>query len=147
MVGGLPMKLEIAQRIVTAALIEARSKGMKPLAVAVLDARGSLRALAAEDGTSLKRAEVAIGKAYGAVALGTPSRSLGTRAKSEPHFIAAASHIVGGALVPVAGGVLVRDGTGALLGAVGVSGDTSDNDEVAALAGIAAVGLKAEAGN
>lgn len=141
------MKLENAQQIVAAALAEARAKSLKPLAVAVLDGRGSLRALAAEDGTSLKRAEIAIGKAYGAVALGTPSRSLGTRAKAEPHFIAAASHIVGGALVPVAGGVLIRDASGALLGAVGVSGDTSDNDEVAALAGIAAAGLKAEAGS
>lgn len=140
------MKLEAAQKIVAAALAEGRAKGLKPLAVAVLDARGSLRAAAAEDGTSLKRADIAIGKAYGAVALGTPSRSLGTRAKSEPHFIAAASHIVGGALVPVAGGVLVRDAAGDLLGAVGVSGDTSDNDEIAALAGIAAAGLKAEAG-
>jgi uncharacterized protein GlcG (DUF336 family) len=140
------MQLEVAQRIVTAALAYGRSQRFKPLAVTVLDARGALKAMAAEDGTSLKRAEIAIGKAHGAVAMGLGSRTLGSMAVERPHFVAAVTHAVGGALVPVAGGVLVRDAAGALLGAVGISGDTSDNDEAAALAGIQAAGLKGDPG-
>ncbi len=137
------MKLEIAQKMVTAALAAARTRNLKPLAVAVLDARGALKAFAAEDGTSLKRAEIATGKAAGALAMGLGSR---TMAADRPHFVAAVTHAVGGLLIPVAGGVLIRDGAGALIGAVGISGDTSDNDEAAAVAGIQAAGLKADPG-
>lgn len=139
------MKLETAQKMVAAALTHARAETMKPLAVVVMDARGALRALAAEDGASLARAEVAIGKANGAIAMGLGTRALAERAERMPQFIAALDTAVGG-LIPVAGGVLVRDGTGEILGVVGISGDTSDNDEAAALAGIAAVGLKADTG-
>jgi uncharacterized protein GlcG (DUF336 family) len=135
-----------AQTIVAAALSLARDKGLMPLAVSVLDARGALKAFAAEDGTSLKRGEIAIGKAHGALALGMGSRSLMKRAADQPTFIAAMSHIVGGSLVPVPGGVLIRDAGGGLIGACGISGDTSDNDEQAALAGIAAAGLTADPG-
>ncbi|MGL4727254.1 MAG: GlcG/HbpS family heme-binding protein, partial [Bosea sp. (in: a-proteobacteria)] len=113
---------------------------------AVMDARGALKAFAAEDNTSLKRGDIAIGKAHGSVALGIGSRAIGKMAAERPHFVAAVSHVVGGALIPVAGGVLIRDGAGKLIGAVGVSGDTSDNDEAAATAGIAAAGLIADAG-
>jgi uncharacterized protein GlcG (DUF336 family) len=137
------VQLESAQAILAATLKAAREKGFKPLAVAVLDARGAIRALAAEDGTSIKRAEVAIGKANGAVAMGIGSRDL---AKRPPHFLAAVTHAVGGMLVPVPGGVLVRDGAGVLVGAVGVSGETSDNDELAAIGGIEAAGFKADPG-
>ncbi len=140
------MQLEIAQKIVANALAAARQKNFKPLAVVVLDARGALRAAAAEDGTSLKRAEIAIGKAHGALAMGLGSRSLAKMATDRPFFVAAVTHAVGGSLIPVPGGVLVRDGGGALLGAVGISGDTSDNDEIAALAGIAAAGCKGDPG-
>src|SRR3954453_17490111 len=140
------MKLEIAQKMVTAALAAARTRNLKPLAVAVLDARGALKAFAAEDGTSLKRAEIATGKAAGALAMGLGSRTLGTMATDRPHFVAAVTHAVGGLLIPVAGGVLIRDGAGALIGAGGISGDTSDNDEAAAVAGIQAAGLKADPG-
>ena len=87
-----------------------------------------------------------MGKAYGALALGVPSRAIGQMAGERPHFIAAVSHVVGGPFIPVPGGVLVRDGSGGLLGAVGISGDTSDNDELAAVAGVEAAGLKAETG-
>jgi uncharacterized protein GlcG (DUF336 family) len=139
------MKLGEAQRIVATALATARSRNFKPLAVVVLDARGSLRALAAEDGTSLKRAEVAIGKAHGALALGVGSRRLAAMAAERPSFLAAVTPAVGG-LIPVPGGVLVKDAAGSLVGAVGVSGDTSDNDEIAALAGIEAAGLKGDTG-
>ncbi len=140
------LTLAAAQTIVVTALKLAREKDMKPLAVVVLDARGALKAAAVEDGTSLKRAEIATGKAYGALALGAGSRALAKRAVEQPHFIAAASHAIGGMLIPAPGGVLIRDKNGALLGAVGVSGDTSDNDELAALAGIDAAGLVGDTG-
>ena len=140
------ISLRKAQTIVKAALAEARAKGMKPLAVVVYDERGALKALAAEDGTSLKRAEIACGKAYGAIALGIGSRAVAKMAMDRPHFVAAVSHVVGGTLIPVAGGVLIRDAKGVLHGAVGISGDTSDNDEIAAMAGIAAAGLMGDAG-
>jgi uncharacterized protein GlcG (DUF336 family) len=140
------MQLEQAQRIVSAALASARAHGFKPLAVVVLDARGALRAAAAEDGASLRRAEVAIGKAHGALAMGLGSRTLFTRAQQQPQFIAAVTHAVGGQLVPVPGGVLINDAAGKLVGAVGISGDTSDNDEIAAMAGITAAGLKGDPG-
>jgi uncharacterized protein GlcG (DUF336 family) len=136
----------VAQSIVAAALAHAREKKLLPLAVSVLDARGALKAFVAEDGTSLKRGEIAIGKAHGALALGMGSRALMKRAADQPTFIAAMSHIVGGSLVPVPGGVLLRDADGKVIGGVGISGDTSDNDEAAALAGIAASGLKADPG-
>lgn len=139
------MKLDIAQKIVHAALAHARSKSMKPMSVVVLDARGALRAAASEDGTSLKRAEIAIGKAHGALAMGLGTRALFNRAQQQPYFIAAATHAVG-QLIPVPGGVLVLDAAKDLLGAVGVSGDTSDNDEEAALAGIGAAGLTGDPG-
>jgi uncharacterized protein GlcG (DUF336 family) len=140
------MKLATAQGLVDAALAHARSKSMNPLAIVVLDARGALKMAIAEDGTSLKRAEVAMGKAHGAVAMGLGSRTLYTRSQNQPSFIAAVTHAVGGLLVPVPGGVLVRSKDGELLGAVGISGDSSDNDEEAALAGIAAVGLVGDPG-
>ena len=140
------MKLEIAQKIVGAALAAARTRNFKPLAVAVLDARGVLKAFAAEDGTSLRRAEIATGKAHGALAMGLGSRTLGKMAAERPHFVAAVTHAVGGSLIPVAGGVLIRDSAGATIGAAGISGDTSDNDEAAAVAGIEAAGLKADPG-
>jgi uncharacterized protein GlcG (DUF336 family) len=114
--------------------------------VVVLDGRGALKAAAAEDGASLKRAEIAIGKAQGALAMGLGSRTLFTRSQQQPQFIAAVTHAVGGLLVPVPGGVLINDRSGNLIGAVGVSGDTSDNDEIAALAGIEAAGCKGDPG-
>jgi uncharacterized protein GlcG (DUF336 family) len=140
------MKLDDAQKILGAALAAARQRNFRPLAVAVLDARGSLRAFAAEDGTSLKRAEIAIGKAHGALAMGVGSRRLATMAAERPYFLAAVTHAVGGSMIPVPGGVLIKDAAGAIVGAVGISGDTSDNDEIAALAGIEAAGLKGDTG-
>ena len=140
------LNLDAAQTIVAAALKEARGRNLKPLAVAVYDARGALKAFGAEEGTSLKRGEIAMGKAFGALALGVSSRAIGKMAAERPHFVAAASHVVGGMLVPVPGGVLIREAAGSLMGAVGISGDTSDNDEIAAVAGIEAAGLSAETG-
>ncbi len=139
----MSITLDQAQTIITAALAKAREMKLAPMGVVVLDARGVLKAFAAEDGTALKRAEIAIGKAHGALSLGVGSRTLGKRAEERPHFIAAVTHVVGGSMVPVAGGVLIKGECG-FLGAVGVTGDTSDNDEACALAGIAAAGLTAD---
>lgn len=140
------MQLATAETILKGARDYARGAGLKPLAIAVLDSRGAVRAMIAEDGTSLHRGDVATAKAYGGIALGMSSRALGARAEKQAYFIAAATHIVGGKLIPVPGGVLIRDAAGVLLGAIGISGDTSDNDEAACCAGIAAAGLVAETG-
>jgi uncharacterized protein GlcG (DUF336 family) len=140
------LTLDQARKIVDAALARGVDMKLNPLAIAVLDARGCLKAFAAQDGTSLKRGEVAHGKAYGALSLGMGSRAIFKRAQEQAYFVGAVNALVQGALVPVPGGVLIRGKDETLLGAVGVSGDTSDNDEACALAGIAAVGLKADPG-
>lgn len=140
------LTLKTAQTIAEATLRTGREKGFNPLAVVVYDARGAIKALLSEDGTSLKRAEIAMGKAYGALALGVGSRALHKMATDRPYFVAAATHSVGGQLVPVPGGVLIKDSQGQILGAVGVSGDTSDNDEMAAAGGIEAAGLVFDTG-
>lgn len=138
--------LEQARTIIATALEHRRGKGYKPMAVLVLDAGGHAVAFEREDGTSNMRYQIAHGKAHGALAFGMGSRALWGMAEERPAFIAAATAAVGGALIPVPGGVLVRDAEGAISGAVGVTGDTSDNDEEAAIAGIEAVGLTADAG-
>lgn len=105
-----------------------------------------MKAFERADGASNMRFEIAFGKAYGALGLGVGSRALMRRAEAQPTFIAAVTAAFGGALVPVPGGVLVRTSANMLVGAVGVSGDTSDNDESAAVAGIEHVGLAADVG-
>jgi len=139
------LDLSVAQKILEGALAYAVEHKLKPLAISVLDARGALKAFAAQDGTSLKRGEIALGKANGAIALGMSSRALFKRAEQQPFFIAAATAATGGSLIPVPGGVLIKDGA-VLLGAIGISGDTSDNDEAACLAGITAARLTGETG-
>jgi uncharacterized protein GlcG (DUF336 family) len=140
------LTLEQAQTIIATALRHGTDQKMQPLAVVVLDERGVPKAYAAQDGTSLRRFEIARGKAHGALSFGLGSRSLAKRAAANPHFIAAVTHAVGGSLVPVPGGVLIRAGDKAVIGAVGISGDNSDNDEAAAIAGITAAGLTADPG-
>jgi uncharacterized protein GlcG (DUF336 family) len=140
------LKLDVARKILDSALTKAAELKLNPLAVTVLDARGATKAFAAQDGTSLLRGEIAHGKAYGALSLGMGSRAIFKRATEQAFFVSAINTMAKGALVPVPGGVLIRDAGGALIGAVGISGDTSDNDEACALAGIAAAGLKADAG-
>jgi uncharacterized protein GlcG (DUF336 family) len=140
------LTLDAARKIIDAALANGTEKKLNPLAVAVLDARGCIKAFAAQDGTSLKRGEIAHGKAYGALSLGMGSRAIFKRAQEQAFFISAVNTLVQGALVPVPGGVLIQDSGGGLLGAVGISGDTSDNDEACALAGIEAAGFMANAG-
>jgi uncharacterized protein GlcG (DUF336 family) len=140
------LTLDVARKILDVALAKGVEKKLKPLVVAVLDARGCIKAPAAQDGTSLLRSEIAHGKAYGALAMGMGSRALFQRAQEQAYFVSAVNTLARGALVPVPGGVLIQDGSGSLLGAVGVSGDSSDNDEICAVAGIEAAGLKANAG-
>ena len=139
------LTLLTARRIVEVAIEKGIEKQLKPLAVTVLDVRGAVKLAAAQDGTSLMRGEIAHGKAYGALAMGMGSRALFQRAQEQAYFISAVNTLAQGRLVPVPGGVLIMDGT-TLLGAVGVSGDTSDNDEICAIAGIEAAGLKANPG-
>ncbi len=138
--------LDQARTIITATRAAGRQGNFSPLSVVVLDAGGHVTAFEREDGASNMRFQVAHGKAHGALALGIGSRALMTRAEQQPAFIAAVTHAVGGALIPVPGGVLIKDASGATIGAVGVSGDTSDNDELAAAAGIAAAGYVAVTG-
>ncbi len=139
------LTLALARRIVEAALAKGAELGLKPLTVAVLDAAGDLVALERQDGASPLRPAIAIGKAHGAVQMGVGSRALWKRAEEQPYFIQSVNALAGGSLVPVPGGVLVR-ANGRVVGAVGITGDTSDNDEAAAVAGIEAVGLVADRG-
>jgi uncharacterized protein GlcG (DUF336 family) len=139
------LTLDVARKILDAALAKGIEKKLKPLVVTILDARGCVKLTAAQDGTSLLRSEIANGKAFGALAMGMGSRALFQRAQEAPFFVSAVNTLAQGRLVPVPGGVLIQDGA-ALLGAVGISGDTSDNDEACAIAGIEAAGLKANPG-
>jgi uncharacterized protein GlcG (DUF336 family) len=136
--------LAAARTIIDEALAVGRQHGFKPLTVVVLDPGGHVLAAAREDGASNHRFEIAHGKAYGALALGMGSRALMERAEQQAYFVTAAAAALGGRLIPVPGGVIVRDGGGAVLGAVGISGDTSDNDETAAAKAIQSVGLEAQ---
>jgi uncharacterized protein GlcG (DUF336 family) len=138
----MALKLDDAQAIVAAALKYARANNLKPMGFVVLDERGALRTAAVEDGTSLARWTVAFGKAHGALSMGVSSRKLNDMAVERPHFIASLPSVFGEGLVPVPGGVLILDAAGAVIGAAGASGDTSDNDEAALLAAIAEAGLK-----
>ena len=138
------LTLAKAQTAVNAALAFSREKKFNPMAVCVLDALGVLKAYAAEDGTALRRADIAIGKAYGALAMGVGSKTLGVRAVERPHFIGAVNGAIGGSMIPVAGGVLIRGSDNSIIGCIGTTGDTSDNDDLAARAGLEAAGLKAD---
>ena len=138
-----------ATTIVETALRTGRETNCAPLAVAVLDAGGHLKAFAREDGAGIVRPQIAVGKAWGALGMGLGSRTLARRVAEQPQqqaFFAALNAMSEGKVVPAAGGVLIRDGAGAVLGAVGISGDVSDKDEACALAGIAAARLVADPG-
>jgi uncharacterized protein GlcG (DUF336 family) len=139
------LTLDVARKILDVALAKGAEKKLKPICVVVLDARGCVKVSAAQDGTSLLRSEIAHGKAYGALAMGMGSRALFQRAQEQAYFVGAVNTLAQGRMVPVPGGVLIQDGP-VLLGAVGVSGDTSDNDEICAIGGIEAAGLKANPG-
>ncbi len=140
------VSLEQASTIIDAALAKARTQDLMPLTVAVLDPGGHLVALKREDNSGILRVEIATGKAWGALGMGFGSRELAERAAKAPAFIDAIAAASQGRLVPVPGGVLIRDADGQLLGAVGISGDVSDADEACAVAGIEAAGLAAQTG-
>jgi uncharacterized protein GlcG (DUF336 family) len=134
-----------ARTIIRKALAMGRELELKPLSVVVLDAGGHVKAFEREDGASPGRFGIAHGKAYGSVMLGMAGKAQMARAEAQPFFMAAINGVYGGQVVPVPGGVLVRDKKGAVIGSVGVTGDTSDNDVIAAMAGIEAAGLTGEA--
>ena len=143
------LTLKQAAIIVDAALVKARETGCAPLAVAVLDAGGHLKAFAREDDAGIIRPQIAIGKAWGALGMGLGSRTLARRVSEQPQqmaFFGALNAMSEGRVVPAPGGVLIRDAGGAILGAVGISGDVSDKDEACALAGIEAAKLTADPG-
>ena len=136
------LTLAQANALIAAAFAKGAELGLKPLAVTIHDPGGHLIACQRQDGASNMRVKLAGGKACGALALGVSSRTIGEMALERPHFIASVDTMSEGGMVPAAGGVIVCDADGTVLGAIGVTGDTSDNDEACALAAIAAVGLK-----
>ena len=140
------LDLATARRIVAEAQQFGSSQSMRPLTVVVLDSGGHVTLAERQDGSSTMRVAIAEAKAAGAIALGIGSRALMARAESQPYFVSAVASATGRAIVPVPGGVLLRDAGGNVVGAVGVSGDTSDNDEAAAIAGVEAAGLVAYPG-
>lgn len=137
--------LSKARSIVRGILRQGREMSLKPLSVVVLDSGGNIVAFEREDGASPGRFEIARGKAYGVVMTGMPGSALMKRAEDQAYFVAALNGAYGGKVIPVPGGVLVRDRRGRVVGAVGVTGDTSDNDAAAAMAGIEGAGLTGEA--
>lgn len=141
----MKVTLEHARKIIAGTLAAGQDKGLKPLSVVVLDAGGHVIAFERLDGASPGRFGVAHGKAYGAVMLGMSGQAQMARAEQQAYFMAAVNGVFGGHVVPVPGGILVKDEDGSVIGAVGVTGDTSDNDEIAGLAGIAAAGLSGTA--
>ncbi|MGY2289694.1 GlcG/HbpS family heme-binding protein [Pseudomonas sp. SDO528_S397] len=140
------LTLNVAVTLASQALATGRALCAAPLTVAVLDSGGHLVALQREDGASLLRPQIAIGKAWGAIALGKGSRLLALDAQQRPAFIAALNSLGQGSVVPAPGGVLIRDAQGRVAGAIGVSGDTSDIDEHCAISAVEAVGWLADAG-
>jgi uncharacterized protein GlcG (DUF336 family) len=142
----MTLTLEQSLTIARVALETGRTNGFAPLCVAVLDAGGHALALLRDERASISRPEIATGKAAGCLGMGFGGRELAKRAAAVPQFFTSLAAVFPKGIVPVPGGVLIRDAGGALLGAVGVTGDTSDNDEICALAGIAAAGLKADTG-
>jgi uncharacterized protein GlcG (DUF336 family) len=136
-----------ATTIVDAALAAGRAQKFKPLTVAVLDAGGHLVALKREDNSSLLRPQIATAKAWGCLGMGFGGRELARRGEKTPAFFGVLSELADGRMVPVPGGVLIRNAAGEIVGSVGISGDVSLNDEICAVAGIKAAGLVPDTGD
>jgi uncharacterized protein GlcG (DUF336 family) len=141
------LTLAVADRMVDAALSEGARLGLQPLCVAVLDGGGHLLALKRDERASLLRPQIASGKASSVLGMGFGGRELARRAERMPAFFGALSDLAGGNMLPVPGGVLIRAASGDILGAIGISGDTSDNDELCALAAVAGAGLVGDGGS
>lgn len=137
------LTLAQANQIISAALARSRAEGYKPMGIAVLDAAGHLKAFASEDGASMFRFDIARAKAWGAVGMGVSSRVLGQRAKDNPNFFVSLSATAGGKFLPQTGAVLIKNAQGEVIGAVGASGGTGDEDELICTAGVEAAGLSA----
>ena len=118
-----------------------------PLTVVVLDAGGQMKALLREDNCSILREDIARGKAWSVLGMGFGGREIARRAEKMPAFFTALNAMSEGKMVPVPGGVLIRDANNQIIGSVGVTGDTSDNDEICAVAGIQAAGLTPDTGD
>ena len=142
----MPISLAQAATVVDAALKKARETKCMPQTVVVLDAGGHVVAAKREDGSGIIRFEIGVGKAYGALGMGWGSRTMMERAAQNPNFLTSVVAASGGRMVPNPGGILIRDAGGMIIGAVGISGDTGDNDEIIGVAGIEATGLKADPG-
>ena len=142
----MSVTLAQASSIVDVALKKARELKQMPQTLVVLDTGGHIVCAKRDDGSGIIRFEIAVGKAYGALGMGWGSRTMMERAAQNPNFLTAIVAAADGRLVPNPGGVLIRDGGGNVIGAVGISGDTGDNDEIVAVAGIEAAGLKADPG-
>jgi uncharacterized protein GlcG (DUF336 family) len=142
----MSVTLAQASSIVDVALKKARELKQMPQTVVVLDTGGHIVCAKREDGSGIIRVEIAVGKAYGALGMGWGSRTMMERAAQNPNFLTAIAAASGGRLVPNPGGVLIRDAGNQIIGALGISGDTADNDEIVAVAGIEAAGLKADPG-
>lgn len=140
----MTISLRKARTIIRKTFEKAHELGLKPLSVVVLDAGGHVQAFEREDGASPGRFGIAQGKAYGAVMLGLPGSAQMARAEQQAYFLAAVNGVYGGKVVPVPGGILLRGKKGEVIGAVGITGDTSDNDVLAGMAGIEAAGLTGE---
>jgi uncharacterized protein GlcG (DUF336 family) len=137
------LTLAQAQQIIAGALVHSKTAGFKPMGIAVLDEAGHLKAFAREDGASMFRFEVAQAKAWGAVGMGASSRMLAQRAKDNPNFFVSLAATASGKFLPQTGAVLIRNAAGELLGAVGASGGTGDEDEAICIAGVVSAGLVA----
>ena len=142
----MSVTLAQASTIVDVALKKARDSNLAPLTVAVLDSGGHLVAFKREDKSGILRFDIAFGKAWGALGMGFGSRTLASRAAKTPQFFTMLAAASGGRVVTNPGGVLIKDASGTIVGACGISGDTSDKDEMCAVAGIEAAGLKADPG-
>ena len=139
------LSLNKAKKIINVAISKGKELGLNPLSVVVVDTGGHVKAFERQDGASPGRFAIADGKANAAIQLNMPTSKLNDRAEQQPYFADALNGVFNGRIIPVAGGVLVLDKKGATIGAVGVTGDTSENDALAAVAGIEAVGLTAAA--
>lgn len=140
----MTLTLHVARQIISVAMKTGIDQAMKPLSVVVVDAGGHVIAFERGDGAPPGRFDIALGKAYGSVMLGIGGTAQRDRAEAQSYFVLAANGAYNGKLIPVPGGILVRDDAGQVIGAVGVTGDTSENDLAAGAAGIASVGLTAD---
>jgi uncharacterized protein GlcG (DUF336 family) len=135
------LTLAQANQIITAALAKSREAGYQPMGIAVLDQAGALKAFAREDGASMFRFEIAQAKAWGAVGMGVSSRALSDRAKGNPNFFVSLAATAHGKFLPQTGAVVIKDAAGQVIGAVGASGGSGDEDEAICIAGVTAAGL------